>query len=189
MTTFDKSAIDRDRPQYATRVAKGDVAKYVLLPGDPDRVARIANHLDNPHEIARNREFVTVTGTYQGLPRHLANPTRTSTSVPRHTIQVVEPSSDGILMRTLHRPTDRRVGRQPPQQRHALSRRERDIERSDRLSNRAVCTHTCRHHPAEHLLGLPPPRRQPNAANGRRHHKPPKQHRHILRIDLTGQSK
>ena len=61
MTTFDKSAIDRGGPLYATGVAKGDMAKYVLLPRDPDRVTRIANHLDDPQEIARNREFVTVT--------------------------------------------------------------------------------------------------------------------------------
>ncbi len=47
---------------------KGDIAPYVLLPGDPGRVLRMAQLLDNPKEISFNREYRVVTGKYQGLP-------------------------------------------------------------------------------------------------------------------------
>lgn len=46
---------------------KGDVAKFVLLPGDPARVKKIASYWDNAKEISNNREFLTYTGTYKGI--------------------------------------------------------------------------------------------------------------------------
>lgn len=47
---------------------KGDVAPYVLLPGDPGRVLRMAKLLDSAREISFNREYRVVTGKYHGLP-------------------------------------------------------------------------------------------------------------------------
>jgi len=46
---------------------KGDVAPYVLLPGDPGRVLRMAKQLDSFKEISFNREYRVVTGKYHGL--------------------------------------------------------------------------------------------------------------------------
>ncbi len=43
-----------------------DIAELVLLPGDPERVLRVANYLEEWKEVAFNREFRTVTGTYKG---------------------------------------------------------------------------------------------------------------------------
>ena len=54
--------------QYHIRCKPGDVAPYVLLPGDPGRVPLIAKHWDEAKLIARNREYVTYTGTYRGVP-------------------------------------------------------------------------------------------------------------------------
>lgn len=68
MAIFDKSASTRDAVQYHLRVRPGDVADYVLLPGDPARVGMIAEHLDDPREIADHREYRTVTGSYRGIP-------------------------------------------------------------------------------------------------------------------------
>ncbi|MEK7139345.1 MAG: nucleoside phosphorylase [Patescibacteria group bacterium] len=45
----------------------GDIAPIVLLPGDPKRVDLIASFLDEYREVANNREFRTITGTYQGI--------------------------------------------------------------------------------------------------------------------------
>ncbi|MBI9101174.1 MAG: nucleoside phosphorylase [Spirochaetales bacterium] len=45
-----------------------DIAPYVILPGDPARVDRIASFLEESREVACNREFKTVTGRYQGVP-------------------------------------------------------------------------------------------------------------------------
>lgn len=53
--------------QYHIGVKVGEVGKYVLLPGDPKRCAKIAAHFDNPVLIADNREFVTYTGTLDGV--------------------------------------------------------------------------------------------------------------------------
>ncbi|HLA93131.1 MAG TPA: nucleoside phosphorylase [Actinomycetota bacterium] len=54
--------------QYHVKLAPGDVAPYVLLPGDPGRVAVVASQWDEAHEVASNREYVTYTGTYKGVP-------------------------------------------------------------------------------------------------------------------------
>lgn len=52
--------------QYHLRIKKGDVGRYVILPGDPKRVPLIAKYLDNPVPVADYREFVTYTGTLMG---------------------------------------------------------------------------------------------------------------------------
>lgn len=53
--------------QYHIGVAKGEVGKYVLLPGDPKRCEKIASYFDNPVLVADSREFVTYTGTIDGV--------------------------------------------------------------------------------------------------------------------------
>jgi uridine phosphorylase len=45
---------------------RGDVGRYVLLPGDPGRVPMIAGFLDDAEEVANNREYRTYTGTLLG---------------------------------------------------------------------------------------------------------------------------
>ncbi len=56
-----------DGRQYHIGVKEGEVGKYVLLPGDPKRCAKIAAHFDNPILIADKREYVTYTGTLDGV--------------------------------------------------------------------------------------------------------------------------
>lgn len=53
--------------QYHIQVAKGEVGRYVIMPGDPKRCAKIAEYLDDPVLIADNREYVTYTGTLDGV--------------------------------------------------------------------------------------------------------------------------
>ena len=52
--------------QYHIGLKKGDVGRYVLLPGDPGRCKQIAAFLDGSELVASNREFVTYTGTIYG---------------------------------------------------------------------------------------------------------------------------
>ena len=52
--------------QYHLRIKKGDVGRYVILPGDPKRVPLIAKYLDNAEFVADNREYVTYTGYLSG---------------------------------------------------------------------------------------------------------------------------
>ncbi|MDQ3938310.1 MAG: nucleoside phosphorylase [Chloroflexota bacterium] len=56
---------DTDR-QYHISLASGEVAEYILLPGDPDRTERIASRLESIELERRNREFASVTGSYRG---------------------------------------------------------------------------------------------------------------------------
>ena len=51
---------------YHIHCKKGDVGRYVLLPGDPFRTDKIAQYLDNPVLVAHNREHKTWTGTLDG---------------------------------------------------------------------------------------------------------------------------
>lgn len=53
--------------QYHIQVANGEVGRYVILPGDPKRCKKIAQYFDNPVMIADNREFITYTGTLDGV--------------------------------------------------------------------------------------------------------------------------
>ena len=48
--------------QYHIRCKPGDVARYVLLPGDPARVRLIRERWAQSHEVASEREHVTATG-------------------------------------------------------------------------------------------------------------------------------
>ena len=43
--------------------------RYAVLPGDPARLDRVAVQLENVRELAYNREFRSLTGTYRGPPR------------------------------------------------------------------------------------------------------------------------
>lgn len=52
---------------YHIQVAPGEVGRYVILPGDPKRCAKIAEHFDDPVLVADNREFTTYTGTLDGV--------------------------------------------------------------------------------------------------------------------------
>lgn len=52
---------------YHIGVGKGDVGEYVILPGDPKRCAKIAQYFDNPVLVGDSREYVTYTGTIDGV--------------------------------------------------------------------------------------------------------------------------
>ncbi len=51
---------------YHIHCAAGEVGRYVILPGDPGRCESIAAHFDDPVLVAKNREYVTYTGTLLG---------------------------------------------------------------------------------------------------------------------------
>ena len=53
--------------EYHIGLKAGDVGEYVILPGDPGRVQKIAEHLDNAVFVGQNREYTTYTGTLNGV--------------------------------------------------------------------------------------------------------------------------
>lgn len=60
-------ALPTGERQYHIGLGPGELAEYILLPGDPDRTSRIAARLDAVELEHRHREFASVTGTYRGL--------------------------------------------------------------------------------------------------------------------------
>jgi uridine phosphorylase len=60
-------AIPIGERQYHIDLGRGELAEYILLPGDPDRTGRIATRLESIELERRNREFASVTGTFRGL--------------------------------------------------------------------------------------------------------------------------
>ncbi len=59
-------AVPENELQYHIKCKKGDVGRYVILPGDPGRCEKIAEYFDNAYHVATNREYVTYTGTLLG---------------------------------------------------------------------------------------------------------------------------
>lgn len=74
------------------KLKQGDVARYVLVPGDPGRVRHIASFWDEAHEVVFNREFLTYTGTYKGIP---ISATSTGIGCPSAAIAIEELSNIG----------------------------------------------------------------------------------------------
>ena len=60
-------AVPAGERQYHIGLGPGELADYILLPGDQDRVERIAAHFDSIERTHRHREFASATGEYRGL--------------------------------------------------------------------------------------------------------------------------
>ena len=54
-------------------VSGGDVAPVVLLCGNPERVERIRESLDDAEGVGKKRGYVVYTGTYQNMPVSVAS--------------------------------------------------------------------------------------------------------------------
>ena len=57
-----------DGKQMHIQIKKGDIGRYVILPGDPGRCEKIARYFDEPKQIAQNREYTLWTGKLDGVP-------------------------------------------------------------------------------------------------------------------------
>lgn len=66
---------------------KGDIADIVLLPGDPGRVKMFEDLCEDFRIVASNREYVTGTGKYKGVPVSVCS---TGIGAPSTEIAVIE---------------------------------------------------------------------------------------------------
>ena len=87
--------------QYHIGLGRGDLAEYILLPGDPDRTARIATRLDSIELERRNREFASVTGRLRGERMSVV-----STGIGTDNVEIVVAE----ILAITERPTFIRVG-------------------------------------------------------------------------------
>jgi len=81
-----------DEVQYHIQMKKGDVGRYVLLPGDPGRCELIASKFDEAWKVAEHREYTTYTGTLDGVK---VSVTSTGIGGPSTAIAVEELSAIG----------------------------------------------------------------------------------------------
>ncbi len=87
--------------QYHIGLGPGQLAEYILLPGDPDRTARIASRLDSVELEHRHREFASVTGSYRGQRISIV-----STGIGTDNVEIVVAE----VLAITERPTFIRVG-------------------------------------------------------------------------------
>ncbi|MBS7621724.1 nucleoside phosphorylase, partial [Candidatus Bathyarchaeota archaeon] len=64
----DVHSLSASGKQYHIACGRGDLAEYLLVSGDPDRVPKIAKFWDSAREISCHREFRSFTGEYKGVP-------------------------------------------------------------------------------------------------------------------------
>ena len=94
-------AIPEGERQYHIGLGRGDLAEYILLPGDPDRTSRIATRLDSIELEHQHREFATVTGTFRGQRVSVV-----STGIGTDNVEIVVAE----ILAITERPTFIRVG-------------------------------------------------------------------------------
>jgi uridine phosphorylase len=59
-------AVPDTERQYHIGLGPGELAEYILLPGDQDRTAKVAERLETVERQHRHREFASATGIYKG---------------------------------------------------------------------------------------------------------------------------
>ena len=80
-------------------VSEGDLNDVALLPGDPDRVDRIADRCDDTRVVSENREYKLVNATYGGTDLTICS---TGIGSPSAAVAVEELAAVGV--RTMIRP-------------------------------------------------------------------------------------
>ena len=74
-------------------VESDDIHDVALLPGDPDRVDRIAGHCEDAETVVENREYKLVNATYEDTPLTICS---TGIGCPSAAIAVEELSNVGV---------------------------------------------------------------------------------------------
>jgi uridine phosphorylase len=87
--------------QYHIALERGELAEYVLLVGDPGRVAKVASRFDSVELERSNREITTATGVFRGMPLSVM-----STGMGTDNVEIVLAE----VMEITDRPTFIRIG-------------------------------------------------------------------------------
>jgi uridine phosphorylase len=94
-------AIPAGERQYHIDLGPGELAEYILLPGDQDRTARIASRFESIEFERRHREFASATGRYRGQRVSVV-----STGIGTDNVEIVVAE----ILAITERPTFIRVG-------------------------------------------------------------------------------
>ncbi|QLG26322.1 nucleoside phosphorylase [Halorarum halophilum] len=74
-------------------VEEGDVTEVALIPGNPDRVDRIADYCDDPELVSENREYRIVNAEYEGCELTICS---TGIGCPSAAIAIEELHNAGV---------------------------------------------------------------------------------------------
>jgi uridine phosphorylase len=94
-------AIPAGERQYHIGLGPGELAEYILLPGDPDRTSRIASRFESIELEHRHREFSSATGRFRGRRVSVV-----STGIGTDNVEIVVAE----ILAITERPTFIRVG-------------------------------------------------------------------------------
>ncbi len=94
-------AIPAGERQYHIGLGPGELAEYILLPGDPDRTSRIASRFESIELEHRHREFASATGRFRGQRVSVV-----STGIGTDNVEIVVAE----ILAITQRPTFVRVG-------------------------------------------------------------------------------
>ena len=94
-------AIPAGERQYHIGLGPGELAEYILLPGDPDRTSRIASRFESIELEHRHREFASATGRFRGRRVSVV-----STGIGTDNVEIVVAE----ILAITERPTFVRVG-------------------------------------------------------------------------------
>jgi uridine phosphorylase len=94
-------AIRAGERQYHIELGPGELAEYILLPGDPDRAIQIGDRFESVEVERHNREFSSVTGLYKGQRVSVV-----STGIGTDNVEIVVAE----ILAITERPTFVRVG-------------------------------------------------------------------------------
>jgi uridine phosphorylase len=67
LSDLDKRLATEGKLQYHLKMRRGDVGKYILLPGDRGRVPMMSSYLEDAKEVGNNREYVAHSGFHKGI--------------------------------------------------------------------------------------------------------------------------
>jgi uridine phosphorylase len=101
MSADHRVALPVGERQYHIDLGPGELAEYLLLPGDPDRTSKFSRLLDDVELERRHREFASVTGTYRGQRVSIV-----STGIGTDNVEIVVAE----ILAITKRPTFIRVG-------------------------------------------------------------------------------
>jgi uridine phosphorylase len=87
--------------QYHIGLGPGELADFILLPGDPDRTAKVAARFDSVELEHRHREFASATGMYRGQRVSVV-----STGIGTDNVEIVVAE----ILAIVERPTFIRIG-------------------------------------------------------------------------------
>jgi uridine phosphorylase len=99
--TDRRIAVPAGERQYHIGLGPGELAEYILLPGDPDRTSRIASRFESIEVEQRHREFASVTGRFRGQRVSVV-----STGIGTDNVEIVVAE----ILAITERPTFIRVG-------------------------------------------------------------------------------